>query len=262
MPEHLRDDASLHYEIVGNGPPLLLIAGLASDGASWGPLLAELPGRQLILVDNRGSGRTRSAGPIRFADLVADIGSLIESLGVGPVDVLGHSLGGAIGLALAVEHPQLVKRLVTLTSGGLSPSKAVLLKDMARIGFIVPAEDWFRLLYQWLFSDGFFVDEASVATAAAASAAYPHRQSPGDFARQVAALATVGPLARERIACPVLAVSAERDLLAPPAAVDALHAGIARLKRREVPGVAHSIHWEAPQAVGAIIREFLEAAYV
>jgi pimeloyl-ACP methyl ester carboxylesterase len=257
MPEHLRDDASLHYEIVGGGPPLLLIAGLASDGASWGPLLAELPGRQLILVDNRGSGRTRSAGPIRFADLVADIASLIETLGIGPVDVVGHSLGGAIGLALAAERPELVKRLVTLTSGATSPSKAVLLKDMARIGFIVPAEDWFRLLYQWLFSDAFFADEANVAAAAAASAAYSHRQSPGDFARQVAALETVGPLARERITCPVLSVSAERDMLAPPSAVDALHAGISGLERREVPGVAHSIHWEAPAAVGTMIRVFL-----
>jgi aminoacrylate hydrolase len=260
MPEHVRADASVHYEIVGEGPPLLLIAGLASDGASWGPLPAELPGRQLIIVDNRGSGRTRSAGPIRFAELVADIASLVEALGVGPVDVVGHSLGGAIGLWLAAEHPQLVKRLVTLTIGGVSPSKAVMLKDMARLGFVVPPEDWFRLLYQWLFSDGFFADEANVAAAAAASAAYPYRQSPGDFARQVAALETVGPLARERIACPVLAVSAERDLLAPTAAVDALHAGISGLERREVPGVAHSIHWEAPQAVGAMIREFLERA--
>ena len=260
MPEHVHGDTTLHYEIVGDGPPLLLIAGLASDGASWGPLLAELPGRRLIVVDNRGSGRTRSAGPIRFADLVADIASLLEALEIGPVDVVGHSLGGAIGLWLAAEHPHLVKRLVTLTSGGTSPSKTVLLKDMARLGFIVPAQDWFRLLYQWLFSDGFFADETNVAAAAAASAAYAHRQSPGDFARQVAALATVGPLARERIACPVLAVSAERDLLAPPAAVDALHGGIGRLERREVPGVAHSIHWEAPQAVGAMIRGFLVMA--
>ena len=125
MPEHVHGDASLHYEIVGDGPPLLLIAGLASDGASWGPLLTELPGRQLIVVDNRGAGRTRSAGPIRFADLVADIASLLEALGVGPVDVVGHSLGGAIGLWLAAEHPHLVKRLVTLTSGGVSPSKSV-----------------------------------------------------------------------------------------------------------------------------------------
>ena len=110
MPEHVHDDASLHYEIIGDGPPLLLIAGLASDGASWGPLLAELPERHLILVDNRGAGRTRSTGPIRFGDLVADIASLIEALGIGPVDVVGHSLGGAIGLWLAAEHPRFVAR--------------------------------------------------------------------------------------------------------------------------------------------------------
>ena len=64
MPQFEHDRASIHYEIVGDGKPLLLIAGTASDGASWGPLLPLLPGRQLILIDNRASGQTKVEGPI------------------------------------------------------------------------------------------------------------------------------------------------------------------------------------------------------
>jgi len=65
MPQFENGAASIHYEIIGEGEPLLLIAGTASDGASWGPLLPLLTGRRLILIDNRGSGQTRVEGRSR-----------------------------------------------------------------------------------------------------------------------------------------------------------------------------------------------------
>ncbi len=80
MPDFTRDAATIHYELVGTGKPLLLIAGTASDGASWGPLLERLPGRQLILIDNRGSGRTKVEGPLSHKDMVEDCAALIEHL--------------------------------------------------------------------------------------------------------------------------------------------------------------------------------------
>lgn len=62
MPEFESSGATVHYEIAGDGPPLLLIAGTASDSASWGPLPPFLPGRRLIMPDNRGTGRTVCEG--------------------------------------------------------------------------------------------------------------------------------------------------------------------------------------------------------
>src|SRR5437016_1164336 len=112
MPQFDHDRASVHYDTAGSGPPLLLIAGTASDGASWGPLLPPLGGRQLILIDNRGSGRTKVEGPIEIAEMVDDCAVLLDHLGLDAVDVVGHSLGGAIGLMLAERHPAKVKRLV------------------------------------------------------------------------------------------------------------------------------------------------------
>jgi len=187
--------ASIHYEIIGEGDPLLLIAGTASDAASWGPLLPLLTGRQLILIDNRGSGQTRVEGPIAIGEMADDCAALLDHLGLGSVDVAGHSLGGFIGLMLAAKRKQQVQRLVTLTTGVIPPSKRVLFRDMARLYFTMAPEDWFRLLYQWLFSDPFFADEAKIAAAAAGSAGYRFRQSPGDFARQVAAIDSLGPVA-------------------------------------------------------------------
>jgi len=178
MPQFQNGAASVHYEIIGSGRPLLLVAGTASDGASWGPLLPLLPDRQLILIDNRGSGRTKIDGPITHSEMIDDCAELIHHLGLGATDVVGHSLGGFLGLGLAALHPNKVNRLVTLGSGGISAKARAVFKELARLYFILPPEDWFRLLYPWLFSDPFFSDEARINAAAAASTARRPATSP------------------------------------------------------------------------------------
>jgi pimeloyl-ACP methyl ester carboxylesterase len=257
MPQFETIGASVHYEIVGDGPPLLLIAGTASDSASWGPLVPLLSGRQLILIDNRGSGRTRADGPLDHADMVDDCLALLNHLGLATVDVVGHSLGGYLGLMLAAREPSRVKRVVTLTAGGMDAKTRVLFDDLARLYFTMVPQDWFRLLYQWLFSTPFFADEATISAAAEGSTNYPYRQSPGDFARQVAAARRETMVDLTRIACPVLAVGAELDLLTPPAAVAALHRDVPNVEHITIAGAAHSIHWEKTADVAAEIARFL-----
>lgn len=257
MPQFQNGPASVHYEIIGSGRPLLLIAGTASDGPSWGPLLPLLPGRQLILIDNRGSGQTQVEGPIELAEMVADCAALLDHLGLGSLDVIGHSLGGFLGLALAAIHPARVNRLVTLGAGTISPKARVLFHDLSRLYFTEPPADWFRLLYQWLFSTPFFADEANVAAAAAASTTYAHRQSPGDFARQVAAIDRGMVVDLSTIACEVLALSGDVDLLAPFGAVEELHGKVPRFTHEPIANAAHSLHWEAPASVAREINAFL-----
>lgn len=258
MPQFQRSGATIHYETLGEGAPLLLIAGTASDNASWGPLLPLLPGRQLIMPDNRGSGRTQCEGQFEIDDIVEDTAALLEHLGIAEADVAGHSLGGMIGLRLAARYPHKVRRLVSLTSGNIPGAKErVLFRDMERHYFTMPPEDWFRLLFQWLFSTPFFADEANIAAAAAASTAYPWRQSPENFARQVKAIDRMEAEDLKQIRCPVLAVAGSLDLLVPPAAVTAGHKGVRNLTLSTLVA-AHSIHWEAPQAVAEAINGFLD----
>jgi aminoacrylate hydrolase len=257
MPQFEHNRASIHYESVGEGKPLLLIAGTASDGASWSPILPLLRGRRLILIDNRGSGRSKVEGPIEIAEMAEDAAALLELLGLERVDVVGHSLGGFIALLMAVEHPSRIGRLVTMGSGTMSASSRVLLHDLARLYFTMVPQDWFRIFYQFLFSDPFFADEKRVAQAAEASTRYPFRQSPGDFARQVAAIDRIAPLDLSLVDCPVLAIAGELDLLARPEAVHEMHAPIQGCRHMTIVGAAHSIHWERPQETAAAIKEFL-----
>lgn len=258
MPDFDNNGATIHYELMGSGPPLLLIAGIASDSASWGSIVPLLADRyRLILIDNRGSGRTKVDGPLSLADMADDCAALLDHLKLDRADVVGHSLGGLLGLLLATRHPARVSRLVTLASGAITNAKRILFRDMARLYFTTPPEDWFRLLYQWLFSDPFFADETNVAKAAEGSTAYPHRQSPADFARQVAVIDRLGPIDLATVACPVLAVSAELDMLAPQPAVRALHTKVPNVTFEHVASAAHSVHWEQPDAVARAIRSFL-----
>ena len=258
MPQFEHNRASIHYESVGQGKPLLLIAGTASDGASWSPILPLLRGRQLILIDNRGSGRTKVEGPIEITEMADDAAALLDHLALSSVDVVGHSLGGFIALMLALRQPGKVRRLVTLGSGEMSAASRVLFHDLARLYFTMVPQDWFRILYQFLFSDPFFADETRVAQAAEGSTRYPFRQSPGDFARQVAAIDRLVTVDLGRVVCPTLAIAGELDLLARPEAVQSMHALIKGVHQLTIAGAAHSIHWEKPQEIAAAIQEFLD----
>src|SRR4029453_6499399 len=108
MPFFARDGVDLYYEIHGEGPPLLLIPGLATNSQTWATILPGLSSRyRTIVVDNRGSGRT-SPGDARLdIEAMADgCAALIGHLGLASVAVLGHSMGGFVAQACALRHPE------------------------------------------------------------------------------------------------------------------------------------------------------------
>ena len=106
------------YEIRGKGEPLLLLHGGLMSFDSFGPALPTLTkGRQLILVDLQGHGRTTLGNrPIRCEAIADDIDALLQQLGRAQVDVLGYSFGGCVALRLAVQHPDRVRRLVLVST--------------------------------------------------------------------------------------------------------------------------------------------------
>ena len=94
-------------------PPLLLIQGLGGSSESWEPLIRELPGRDIVMVDNPGSGRSESPLlPLRLATVADMLVGALDHLGIEDVDVLGFSLGGLVAQELVRRHPRRVRRLV------------------------------------------------------------------------------------------------------------------------------------------------------
>lgn len=108
----------INYEVEGDGPPLLLIAGLASSSLAWTALLPMLTKDfTCITFDNRGTGQTDvPEGPYTIDQMADDAAGLIEHLGLGPVNVVGWSLGGSVLQSLLIRHGHLLKRAVLLSA--------------------------------------------------------------------------------------------------------------------------------------------------
>jgi pimeloyl-ACP methyl ester carboxylesterase len=108
---------SLYYEEHGSGEPLVLLHGGIGAGEMFAALLPELAAqRRVITVDLQGHGHTADIDrPLRPESMADDIAALIEHLGLKQADVMGYSLGGLVALRTAIQHPQLVRRLVLVS---------------------------------------------------------------------------------------------------------------------------------------------------
>jgi pimeloyl-ACP methyl ester carboxylesterase len=108
----------LYYEVHGQGKPLVLLHGGFMAIEMFGPVLTALAaGRQVIGVDLQGHGRTLPADrPMTFTNLATDVAELIKWLGHDKADVMGYSMGGATALRAAIDHPDVVDRLVLVST--------------------------------------------------------------------------------------------------------------------------------------------------
>ena len=101
-------DLKIYYEIHGTGRPLVLLHG-AFRSATVYPALAE--SRQVIAVDLQGHGRTADIDrPLTFEQMADDVATLLKQLKIEQTDIFGYSMGGKVGLAMAIRHPDLVRR--------------------------------------------------------------------------------------------------------------------------------------------------------
>jgi len=104
---------NLYYEVHGEGEPLILLHGAYMTADMMAPLTAGLAGRQVIVPELEGHGRTALADrPLSYEQMADDVAGLAAELGLDRVDVVGYSMGGAAALQTAIRHPHLVRKLV------------------------------------------------------------------------------------------------------------------------------------------------------
>jgi pimeloyl-ACP methyl ester carboxylesterase len=115
------NDIKLYYETIGiptNTKPLILLHGGFGAIEMFGPNIAALAkGRQVIGVDLQGHGRTADIDrPITTEAMADDIAALITHLKLDRPDIMGYSMGGSVALQLTIRHPELVNRLVMVST--------------------------------------------------------------------------------------------------------------------------------------------------
>lgn len=94
-----------------DGPPVLLLHALGESTATWATFERQLP-RHSIALDLRGHGTSPHAGDYTLATMAGDVLAFMATHGHGTVDIVGHSLGGAVALHVAMRAPDRVRRMV------------------------------------------------------------------------------------------------------------------------------------------------------
>ncbi len=256
-------NAELFTQSEGTGEPLLLIAGMASDVASWTPLKPCLgDAYQLISFDNRGAGRTTlQKDDFSIDDMVDDAIAVLDHYKIEKAQLVGHSLGGLIGLRMLKIQPERVGAFVTLAAATVPSIQSITyFEEMTKLyKSDMPRTDWFKLLLPTLFSPGFFASEEALNATAASAAAYTYCQSPQNLQRQVQMFKTIKPLNLDTITTPILSVTGELDLAFPPDVVKSALSNLPHATFITLDNIAHSIHWENPQAVGQLIVDFFDS---
>jgi lipase len=122
-----------------DGAPLLALHGLSGHGGRFADLARRLPGRRLIAPDLRGMGRSPIDPPWHLDRHLADLVALLDRYELGAVPVLGHSLGGVLGLLLAGAAPERVTHLLLLDPGtGMPAARALAAADRMMIDVSYP----------------------------------------------------------------------------------------------------------------------------
>jgi 3-oxoadipate enol-lactonase len=258
MPTASLSDVELHYEDRGDGPPLLLIAGIPAVADDWLALAQPLSAsRRVISYDNRGSGRSSvTPGPYTTRQLAQDAVGLLDRLQVSRADVFGMSMGGMIAQELALAWPERVGRLVLgCTHAGLRHA-APQPRESAR-AFALQTDDWgerIGALAPFAFASDFdgellegFVEKKS-----------RDLQDPAGYAAQIQAV--LGHDAGERlagIAAPTLILTGDDDRIIPAASSQLLHERIPGSQLELIGGAGHLFFIEKPAETLALLERFL-----
>jgi len=114
----LVDGVGIHYLEAGEGPALLLIHGLGASTFTFRRILPELARRfRVVAVDLKGFGFSeRPAGDYTLSAQAALVGQVMDQMGIEKASVLGHSMGGAVAMRLALACPDRIERLILASS--------------------------------------------------------------------------------------------------------------------------------------------------
>jgi pimeloyl-ACP methyl ester carboxylesterase len=119
-------DLQLHYDIHGEGEPLLWLHGGMGHGPDWRFIFKEAPaGYRLIAPDLRGHGRSTGAGPVySFRQSALDMFALLDDLGIDRVKIIGLSGGGITALHMATIQPARVAAMIAISAPAAFPEQA------------------------------------------------------------------------------------------------------------------------------------------
>ncbi len=264
--ERLRsDDAEIFYEIRGDGPPVVLLHPFPSNREFWYPVAAALESRyRLILLDLRGHGDSEiGEGPALMSKHASDVARVLDAAGIGKAAFVGCSIGGYIlfefwrrfrarvtSLALCDTRPQAdtaegranrLKAADAVLEQGTEPFiESMIPKLIGRTTVATRPDlvDGARAMMRKMSAEDISLVQRGMA----------------ERPDSVADLKTIN--------VPTLIAIGEEDVLSTVADGELMRQNISGSQLKVVPKAGHYAPWEQPEAVGTVLRQFLDGAAV
>ena len=241
-----------------DGPPVLLGGSLGTDLSMWDPQVPALSvNRRLIRFDHRGHGSSPAPpGPYTIDELGGDVVALLDSLEIEQADYVGLSIGGMIGLWLAINAPERIRRLVTVCTTAKADAaayreRAAVVTTAGSPSGVAPAvvERWFTPAYAR--ANPALIERMRAMISATPAAGY------AGCCEAIASMDLTAGLSR--IVAPTLVIAAAQDPALPPSQHGELVARAIPGARYELlDGAAHLATVEQSAAANRLILDHLE----
>ncbi len=239
-------------------PPLLIVHGLYGSARNWSAIAKRLSDdRRVVTVDMRNHGASFRADSQSYPEMAADLAEVIGRLG-GPMDVVGHSMGGKAAMYLALTRGDLVNRLVVadiapVSYGHSHTHLAQAMRDLDLTGLTARSEADRRLSER--------VEDASVRAFLLQSldlkTVPPHWRLNLDVLAREMDKITGWPETRGHFDGPVLFLTGAMSDYVKPEHRTTIKALFPNARMAKIPGASHWLHAEKPREFEAALRAFL-----
>lgn len=260
-----RPGCDVFYEVVGQGPAIVFAHGLGGNHMSWFQQVAHFADRYTcIAIAHRGFAPSSPiAGGPNPADYAGDLAALVEHLNLADVRIVAQSMGGWSTVEYALTKPAGLKAIVLAgTTGTIDPLQ---IEDPER-----------TRIARWLQTDFATVPKLFERGIHPAAGERMAREQPAMHLlyRQIDdqnaaldkqaigarcfALRTRKPEELRAVACPILFISGDEDVVIPPFAADAIARVVSGVRVAHIEDAGHSAYFERPGRFNTIVDNFFK----
>lgn len=233
-------------------PPLVLLHGAGADHLIWPAQLRRLPGQRVIALDLPGHGRSKGIALQRVDALAGRILAFLDELELHQATLVGHALGGAVALSIAVNAPDRVSALGLVASGAHLPVDRALMDPLA--------SPQLAALAVHTYLERAFSPTASPALVAGARRML-QRCRPSVLLADWQACASFDLRAEiYRVTAPVWVACGDADRIVPVSCAHFLTAQLPQARLQRVSGAGHMLPLEQPEVLAEGLSRFLEDA--
>lgn len=256
---------TVYFDDIGAGHPVLFLSGLGGTRMGWWKQIEPFSRKfHVINMDNRDAGDSAlGTRPYSIADMAEDTAGVIRNLDLGRTHVIGISMGGMIALELVVRHPELVDKLVLVSTTAGGPTNVNAKPEIAAL-LVRSEEDLekrIRRTYTAIAGEGYMAAHPQDLDQIVKDlVAKP--MSSESYQRQLNA--SMGHIYKgvadqlAQIAAPTLVIHGDTDPLIPYPNGKYLGEHIKGARLSTYPGVGHLVPIEAPEQFNHEVIEFLE----